>query len=134
VPLARIRSYLDRYLNIKGVKDWPNACNGLQIENSGPVTKIGAAVDGCEYSLRAAAERGVNLLLVHHGLFWKGVQPLEGAAFRKIKTALDHDLAVYSAHLPLDLHPVVGNNAVLCSALGFKKTAPSFLKKTSISA
>ena len=127
--LAEIRTYLDRYLNIAGVKDWPNACNGLQVENSGRVVRVGAAVDACEYSLREAANRGVSLLLVHHGLFWSGVQPLEGAHFRKLKLMLEHDLAVYSAHLPLDVHPVVGNNRLLCAALGFKKTEPFFFEK-----
>ncbi len=111
------------------IADWPNALNGLQVENSGKVKKIGAAVDACEFSIRAAVERGVDLLIVHHGLFWSGVQPLTGASHRKIKIALDHDLAIYSAHLPLDVHPVVGNNALLCKALGFKKTTPFFFEK-----
>ncbi len=123
-PLGGITEYLDRYLNIRGVADWEGACNGLQIENSGSVKRIGAAVDGSEYTLRAAAERGVNLLLVHHGLFWKGGHPWTGATYRKMKLALENDLALYSAHLPLDLHPVVGNNALLCAALGLKKKTP----------
>lgn len=74
-------------------------------------------------------EKGVDLLLVHHGLFWNGVQPVTGATRRKIKAALDSDLAIYSSHLPLDLHPVVGNNAMLCRALGFKKCTPFFRTK-----
>jgi dinuclear metal center YbgI/SA1388 family protein len=127
--LEQITRYLDRYLKIKGVNDWPNALNGLQVENSGAVKKIGAAVDACEHSIREAAARGVSLLLVHHGLFWGGVQPLAGAHFRKMKAALDADLAIYSAHLPLDMHPQVGNNALLCKALGFKKTASFFFEK-----
>jgi dinuclear metal center YbgI/SA1388 family protein len=74
-------------------------------------------------------ERGVTLLLVHHGLFWGGVQPLTGAVRRKVKAALDADLAIYSSHLPLDLHPAVGNNAQLARALGFRKCAPFFVSK-----
>lgn len=127
--LHTLTDYLDRYLKIKAVADWPNALNGLQIENGGAVKKIGAAVDACESSIHAAAKAGVDFLIVHHGLFWSGAQPLAGAQFRKMKMALDHNLAVYSAHLPLDLHPVVGNNALLCRALGFKKTAPFFFEK-----
>lgn len=120
---------MDRFLDLKNVADWPNALNGLQVENSGAVQKIGAAVDAGEPVIRTAAERGVNLLLVHHGLFWSGAQPLRDAFFRKIKIAIDHDMAIYSAHLPLDLHPRVGNNALLCRALGFQKTEPLFFEK-----
>lgn len=129
-PLCQIVEGLDRFLDIKNVADWPNALNGLQLENaSGAVRKIGAAVDSGEATLREAAERGVGLLLVHHGLFWQGAQPLRGAFFRKIKIALDADMALYSAHLPLDVHPLVGNNALLCRALGFEKTEPFFFEK-----
>lgn len=127
--LSRICTWLDGYLKVAEVRDFDGAWNGLQVENSGAVTKLGAAVDACEFTLRAAAERGVNLLPVHHGLFWKGIPPLTGPAFRKMRTALDHDLAVYSAHLPLDVHPVVGNNALLCEALGFKKKEPFLFEK-----
>ena len=127
--LQKITAHLDAFLKIKEVNDWPGAWNGLQIENSGAVNKIAASVDACEFSLREAVARGANLLLVHHGLFWGGVQPVTGAHFSKIKTALDGDLAVYSAHLPLDMHPRVGNNALLCAALGLKKTGPFFFEK-----
>src|SRR5450432_1531417 len=127
--LKKITTHLDHYLKIDHIDDWSNALNGLQIENSGAVKKIGAAVDACEFSIRAAVERGVDLLIVHHGLFWSGLQPFTAGHFRKIKTALNHDLAIYSAHLPLDVHPVVGNNSLLCKALGFKKTEPFFFEK-----
>lgn len=127
--LAKITAHLDDYLHIADVTDWPNALNGLQVENSGRVKKIGAAVDACEFTISEAAQRGIDFLLVHHGLFWAGAQPITGAQFRKLKTAFAHDLAIYSAHLPLDLHPVVGNNALLAKALGFKKPEPFFLEK-----
>lgn len=116
-------------MRTREVADWPNAWNGLQVENSGAVFKVGAAVDACEAVIARAVERGISLLMVHHGLFWGGVQPLVGAPFRKIKAALDHDLAIYSAHLPLDLHPVLGNNALLAKALGLKKGEPFFIEK-----
>jgi len=129
VTLQRVTDYLDRFLRIGEITDWPNAHNGLQIENSGAVTKFGAAVDACEPVLAQAAERGITLLLVHHGLYWGGAQPLVRAGYRKFKRALDHDLAVYSAHLPLDLHPQVGNNAQLASALGLGQCEPFFVQK-----
>jgi dinuclear metal center YbgI/SA1388 family protein len=127
--LKKLAGHLDRSLKIKTIADWPGAMNGLQVENNGAVTKIGAAVDACEASIHAAARAGVDFLIVHHGLFWGGAQPLTGAHFRKIKTALDANLAIYSAHLPLDVHPVFGNNALLSRALGFKKTEPFFFEK-----
>ena len=127
--LQNVVSWLDRTLRTAEVGDYANAWNGLQVENSGAVARIGAAVDACETVIADAAARGVTLLLVHHGLFWPGVQPVAGALRRKLKLALDHDLAIYSAHLPLDLHPTLGNNALLCRALGFKKCEPFFVAK-----
>ncbi len=127
--LRKITEFLDRELKIAGATDWPNAFNGLQIENSGPVRKIATAVDACEFTIRAAIEGGASLLLVHHGLFWGGVQPLTGATFRKFKLALGNDLAVYGAHLPLDVHPRLGNNALLCRALGLRSLEPFFFEK-----
>ncbi len=122
--LPSLVEYLDRYLHTTSIQDYPGAHNGLQLENSGEVTRIGAAVDACEPVLVEAAARGVSLLLVHHGLFWTPQRQLTGAVYRKFKTAMSHDLAIYSSHLPLDLHPVVGNNALLCKALGFSDCEP----------
>ena len=127
--LSALTTHLDHYLNIASVADWPDAMNGLQVENPGPVKKIGAAVDACEFTIREAVARKIDLLIVHHGLFWGGLQPVTGANYRRLNTALQCGLAVYSAHLPLDMHPVVGNNALLCKSLGFKKTAPFFFEK-----
>jgi dinuclear metal center YbgI/SA1388 family protein len=127
--LPNVVTWLDRTLRTAEIGDYPNAWNGLQVENSGVVTKVAAAVDACETVLAEAAARGATLLLVHHGLFWPGVQPVAGAMYRKMKLALAHDLAIYSSHLPLDLHPTLGNSALLCRALGFKKLTPFFSAK-----
>jgi len=127
--LADISGFIDALLNIENVADWPNALNGLQLANSGRVRKIGAAVDAGEVTLEKAAVAGVDLLLVHHGLFWGGLQRLTGAPFRKVALAIRADMAVYSAHLPLDLHPTLGNNALLAKALGFGATQPFFFEK-----
>ena len=103
--LPLLARHLDTYLRIREIADWPAAWNGLQVENSGTVTKVGAAVDACESVIGEAVERGIDLLLVHHGLFWSGVQPVVGATYRKMRAALAGNLAIYSAHLPLDVHP-----------------------------
>ncbi|HEV2803422.1 MAG TPA: Nif3-like dinuclear metal center hexameric protein [Chthoniobacterales bacterium] len=124
--LSQIVSYADEHLRIREIDDWPNALNGLQVENSGAVTKIGAAVDASPRSINAAIERGVNLLVVHHGLFWPGLQPISGGRRGMLEQIFRNDLALYSAHLPLDLHSVLGNNAQLAASLGFEQTEPFF--------
>jgi dinuclear metal center YbgI/SA1388 family protein len=127
--LATIVAHLDRHLRHTAVADYPGAWNGLQVENSGEVRKVGAAVDAGTATIEKAVGKGIQLLLVHHGLFWAGVQPVTGATRHKIKTALDADMAIYSSHLPLDLHPQLGNSALLCRALGFTKCMPFFFAK-----
>jgi dinuclear metal center YbgI/SA1388 family protein len=127
--LAEIVAYADKSLRIREIEDWDNALNGLQIENSGKVTKIGAAVDASTRVLREAAKQDVDLLLVHHGLFWPGLRPVTNVRYRQLKLAFGNDIALYSAHLPLDVHPVFGNNAQLASALGIKSTKPFLEEK-----
>jgi len=127
--LSQIVSYADEHLRIPEIDDWPNALNGLQVENSGAVTKIGAAVDASTRTIENAVERGVNFLVVHHGLFWPGLQPISGGRRRLLERIFRSDLALYSAHLPLDVHSVLGNNAQLAASLGFENTEPFFETK-----
>ena len=116
--LAEVVAYLDQYLRIADVRDARQALNGLQVENRGTVSRIGAAVDACEATIRLAADADVDFLLVHHGLFWGGLRPLTGPAYRRIAGLLGRGIAVYGAHLPLDVHPDVGNAPVLARELG----------------
>jgi dinuclear metal center YbgI/SA1388 family protein len=127
--LPEIVNYTNDFLRIPAIGDWDNAFNGLQIENSGSVTKVGAAVDASTRVLEAAAKHDVDLLIVHHGLFWQGVQPVTGVLRRQLELAFENNIALYSAHLPLDLHPQVGNNAQLAAALGIKSKHPFFEEK-----
>ncbi len=124
--LNEVVRYLDGLLQIPGFGDYPNACNGLQVQNSGGLSKIGAAVDACEAVIGEAVAGGVDLLLVHHGLFWNCPAPLTGAAYRKTRMILEADMAIYSAHLPLDAHPSFGNNILLATALGLENGEPFF--------
>jgi dinuclear metal center YbgI/SA1388 family protein len=126
--LSDISDFMDALLNIKNVADYPNALNGLQLANAGDVAKIGAAVDAGEPTVRLAAGEGVELLIVHHGLYWQGLQPLTGAAYRKVSMAMRANMAIYSAHLPLDVHPQFGNNVLLARALELGPTEPFFHK------
>jgi dinuclear metal center YbgI/SA1388 family protein len=122
--LAEITRYTDEFLRVAECGDWSNAINGLQTENSGKVTKIGAAVDASTRTFNAAAERGVDFLIVHHGLFWPGIQPITGAFRRQVGFLLERDIALYSAHLPLDVHPLVGNNVQLATSVGLENLEP----------
>src|SRR5437667_7561247 len=127
--LSDVVSYTDDFLHIREVGDWDNALNGLQIENSGRVMRIGAAVDISTRVLSEAAKQNVDLLIVHHGLFWPGLQPIRGALRRQLRLAFENDIALYGGHLPLDIHPKVGNNAQLAAALGLKSAQPFLEEK-----
>jgi dinuclear metal center YbgI/SA1388 family protein len=118
VQLTELVLYLNDYLRVTAVPDAPHALNGLQVSNAGAVSRVAAAVDLCEATVRLAAEQGADLLLVHHGLFWGGLGPLTERRYRRVAGLVKHNIALYSAHLPLDLHPDVGNNAVLARQLG----------------
>jgi len=118
--LDQIVAYCDRRVRRRDIADFPGAFNGLQVANSGRVRKIGAAVDAGAVPFALAAATGVDFLIVHHGLFWDGAQPVIGANRARLKTLLDADCAVYSSHLPLDAHPKIGNNALMAKALGLK--------------
>ncbi len=124
ILLNDLVAFLDEHLAIATIPDYPGALNGLQLANEGKVGRIIAAVDASLGVVEAAAAGGPGLLLVHHGMFWQGAQPLRGAFYRKIKTAMDAGLAIYSAHLPLDVHPQWGNNCGLAQAIGMREVTP----------
>jgi dinuclear metal center YbgI/SA1388 family protein len=125
-PLAAIVRYCDQLLRTAKVQDYDRAANGLQVENRGSVTRIAAAVDASLATVRLAAAAKADLLLVHHGLFWGPAHPWTGKRHELMRCLIEHNLAVYSSHLPLDAHPRLGNNAQLCAALGLKKLRPFF--------
>jgi dinuclear metal center YbgI/SA1388 family protein len=125
VPLEAIATFLDEYLDVVTVPDYPNAVNGLQVQNSGTVGYIVAAVDAAQATIDGAVDHGdralgPGLMVVHHGLFWDGNIPLTGRRYRRVRSLLQHDLALYSAHLPLDLHAEVGNNVQVANRLGLE--------------
>lgn len=124
IPLSSIVSLLNSTLRIDEVHDASVALNGLQIENNGFVSKVALAVDGSQKSIDDAIAAGADLLLLHHGLYWSGLRPLTGWWKHKIVSCLRANLAVYAAHLPLDIHPVLGNNACIASALGLLDIQP----------
>jgi dinuclear metal center YbgI/SA1388 family protein len=117
MTLTELTTYCDSRLNLATVADFPGANNGLQIENNGAVRKIGAAVDASAEAIEAAIAEEVDFLIVHHGLFWNTPKSYTGSLYAKLKRAFDSNLALYSAHLPLDAHPEIGNNSSLARVL-----------------
>ena len=129
-PLKDIVKHCDHTLRINAIADYDGALNGLQVENDGKISRIAAAVDASLATVRKAAAQKADLLLVHHGLFWNPQQPWVGKKRDLIGALVETNMAVYSAHLPLDLHPRLGNNIGLCRALKFTKPKPFFEEHT----
>ena len=105
----QLANYLNELLKIKEIKD--KSLNGLVVDNRGKVNKVALAVDASLDTFKKAKQVGADLLIVHHGLWWGEPFPLSGGAYRRIKFLLEENIALYAAHLPLDMHPEFGNNA-----------------------
>jgi dinuclear metal center YbgI/SA1388 family protein len=117
ITLGRLTTFMDRYLDIDSYSR-DSSLNGLQVEGSKTIKRITLAVDACEESIRGAVRNRSDMLLVHHGLFWGGPVPVTGIMARRIGLLLKHGISLYAAHLPLDCHPVTGNNARMSQMLG----------------
>lgn len=117
-----VAEHLDSMLRTREIPDYPSAINGVQLANEGEIRAVASAVDCSMRTIRGAIDAGANLLVLHHGLFWSGLQPIRGPLYRRLTALLSHDIAVYASHLPLDAHPEIGNNVLLARALGL---APS---------
>lgn len=128
VSLKNVVAHCDKILHISEIKDFAGAVNGLQVANSGAVTKIAATVDASPTTVKLAIAAKADLLIVHHGLFWNSRQPWTNSNYKLLRLLVENNLAVYSSHLPLDFHPKLGNNAILCAALGLKNPKPFLLK------
>ena len=115
---GQIATYLDDVLQIREIPDYDDALNGVQCSHVGPVRRIAAAVDFSLPSIQQTVQEGANLLIVHHGMFWGGPRAWTGIPYERMRLLIAHDVAVYSAHLPLDLNPEFGNNALLARELG----------------
>ena len=120
ISLERVVSFLDKLSEKDKVADFLGSYNGLQFQNSGKVSRVAMAVDGGIAEIDAAATLGADLLIVHHGMLWNAPIPFVNNNYKKIKTLIDNDIAVYSMHLPLDAHDKIGNNVLLAKALDLK--------------
>src|SRR5690349_21091224 len=126
VKLETVVDYCNKALRTAEINDYDRACNGLQVENDGRVTRIAATVDASLATVRMAIAANADLLIVHHGLFWGATHPWTGKRRELLKLLIDHNVAIYSSHLPLDLHPRLGNNAQLCALLGLRNLKSFF--------
>ena len=114
--LNDIIQWCNQTLKSHEFKDY--APNGLQIEGKSEVNKIVCAVTASQEAIEAAIVQGADLLLVHHGYFWKGEPyPITGMRGKRIKALIQHDISLVGYHLPLDSHPVLGNNAAIADIL-----------------
>jgi len=120
--LTDIVSFCDRRTRMRAFKDAPGAMNGLQVENNGRVTRVGAAVDAGVVPFRKAVAAGVDFLIVHHGMYWDMPRPLTGPVRARVEVLTLGNCALYSNHLPLDSHPQIGNNAIIARLLGLRPT------------
>ncbi|WP_100641627.1 Nif3-like dinuclear metal center hexameric protein [Alteromonas facilis] len=109
--------YLDSYLNVAKIRDY--CPNGLQVEGKPNIERIVTGVTASQALIDKAIELNADAILVHHGYFWKGEDPcVKGMKKQRLAKILRHDLNLFAYHLPLDVHPEVGNNAQLAAKLG----------------
>lgn len=121
--LKDILAYCDQRLDVASFDDY--CPNGLQIEGAAEVGNIVSGVTASQALIEAAVEVGADVLLVHHGYFWKGeAAPLVGMKGRRVKALMRNDISLLAYHLPLDAHPELGNNHQLGIKLGFSAGAP----------
>jgi dinuclear metal center YbgI/SA1388 family protein len=112
-------------LDLEGFSGIDSSLNGIQVDNDGSeVQKIAFGVDASLETFKRAADSGAGLLFVHHGLFWGSAPRIAGNLRGRIQYLLDHNMALYAVHLPLDQHPVLGNNAGLAELLGLENLEP----------
>jgi len=122
MKLDEIVQFLDEYL---GINEWSDKSrNGLQVEGGSEVEKIAFAVDACMESFEMAKQANADMLVVHHGLVWGGIEYVRGIVARRLRFLLENSISLYAAHLPLDAHPEIGNNAQILKILGIEIAEP----------
>ena len=121
-PIKDLIGHLDALLNPSAYADY--GPNGLQVPGKDRISTVVSAVSASAALFEHAAEQGADLVLVHHGLFWGSIGPVDSRLKQRLKLLFDHDIALAAYHLPLDAHPEVGNNALLARAIGATDPEP----------
>ncbi len=120
--INKITRFLNSTLRIKEIKD--SSRNGTQVKACTKINKIGFAVDACLSTFDKAKKQKCDLLIVHHGLLWKGAKDTTGLIKKRIQFLRKNKISLYAVHLPLDKHEIYGNNAQLCNILDLKRLRP----------
>lgn len=125
MTVKELDSYFRSFLPIGDLEGTDYSLNGVQVGRlDKEVGKVAFAVDACLETIERAAEAGADMLFVHHGLFWGKERPVTGSHYRRIAALIETDVALYAAHLPLDMHGEFGNNAGLAAKLGLVDLRP----------
>jgi dinuclear metal center YbgI/SA1388 family protein len=125
MQLGTLAAQLDELLDVASYAGVDGAVDGIQVGRpDDPIDRVGLAVDAAEATIAAAADAGVDALIVHHGVFWGDRAPLEGVTLARVRALVAAEIALYAAHLPLDAHPSLGNAAGLARTLGVTDTDP----------
>jgi dinuclear metal center YbgI/SA1388 family protein len=125
-----IVSLLDKTLRTSEIPD--SSANGLQVEGAAEIARIGLAVDASLETYSLAQQKGCQMVIVHHGMIWDGIKSVTGPVYRQIEFLVKNDINLYASHLPLDLHPTLGNNAQIAKALGLKNIQPFGIYKNGV--
>jgi dinuclear metal center YbgI/SA1388 family protein len=121
MQLEQLREFCDEYLKVNEFDDY--CPNGLQVEANAEVDNIVCGVTASQALIEAAIDHGADTLIVHHGYFWKGEsQAITGYKGRRISSLIRNNINLLAFHLPLDVHPEVGNNVQLARVLGWEAT------------
>jgi len=111
MKLKKLDSILKELFQIDKIKD--PSLNGIQIEGSTEISNLGFAVDVNDYIIEKTIENNIDVLIVHHGLFWGKEYRIKGVMKNRVKKLLENDITLYAIHLPLDIHEELGNNRYL---------------------
>lgn len=123
--LDELDAYFKQLMNINDLVNVDNSLNGIQVDRAEKdIHRVAFAVDACAETFRRAVEKGADLLFVHHGLFWGESIKIINSHYKRLKYLFENDLCLYASHLPLDMHPEFGNNAVMAAALDLQKIEP----------
>lgn len=115
-------SFIDELLNTSRYKDY--SCNGLQVQGAQMISKVALLVDASLQGYQLALEKKCQLIAVHHGIIWDGIKSVSGSSYNHLKFLIQNNLNLYASHLPLDLHPEIGNNAQLAAILNMTGLKP----------
>jgi len=125
MKIREFQNWLDDILDISSFKDTDASMNGMQVgRKSEEIQCIALAVDACAEVFRRAGDAGADAVLVHHGLFWGKPLAVTNEHYSRLSLLFEHDVALFAAHLPLDAHPEVGNNAAIAQALHIQNPNP----------